>query len=231
MSRERFKCQQTHLKFNTTYRSLSGFLIDYLPRTFLPASPHSPLPHPRYKIRGKERCPQQTWHRPARAEAPRRDPRREGAGRDVSDPRRCAAALGTARPREERAATRPAPPPRCPCPGPGPRGIGCPDLHRAPPRRAAPQRPQAARPRQRRERRRRQRPAAAQPEPGRCLLRHGRRAASSGRPPRKGTFPSPVATGTSSRQAFACLTHRRQRGYGLQRSSLPWFCSLRSQRE
>lgn len=97
MSRERFNCQQTHLKFNTTYRSRSGFLIDYLPRTFLPASPRPPLPHPRYKIRGKERRPRQTWHRPARAKGRRRDPRREGAGRDGSDPRRCAAAGGARR--------------------------------------------------------------------------------------------------------------------------------------
>lgn len=48
-----------------------------------------------------------------------------------------------------------------------------------------------------------------EPEPGRRLPRHGRRGASLGRPPGKGVFPPPAATGTSSRQAFACLTRRR----------------------
>lgn len=135
MSREQFNCQQTHLKFNTTYRSRSGSLMDCSPRAFFPALP-TPPPHNRREATpggggrregaGRARSPELRGRgRRARADPPSPAPARDWLPRVGRAAPRCTAAppCGAGAPAQadaERGAPPP-PAPAAPQPPPEPR--------------------------------------------------------------------------------------------------------------
>lgn len=128
MSREQFNCQQTHLKFNTTYRSRSGSLMDCSPRAFFPALPTPPSHNRREATPGEGRRGTGAGAgaaRPRKKSArTRRAPRPPAIGRSPSAAPRSAAPQRphAARKRQRRQTGRAAAPaPAAPQPPPEPR--------------------------------------------------------------------------------------------------------------